>query len=382
MIPHDGLSNPAWHLTIEVASVVLAAVLGALALARFYARRQRIFVFIGTGFLATGVLDAVHAFVSSDLLGGSGIAVSTDVSAWTWLQARVFLSLFLALSAFGALDDDSPEIRETRVYTAALVLTGAVLLVFGLAPTPQAVHPGWFLPRPGEILPAVLFGVASVGYLRRGRWRTDAFEYWLILGLAIAAVAHLAFMSRSIGLYDPFFDAGHLLKLTSYIAVGTGLVASMHSTFRREEEALRIGAVANETLAYEVAVRRQAESVLQRSEERLQGFLDSAHDLIQSTSPEGRIVYVNRAWERALGYDRSEMYDMELASLLHPRCRCRVHHQGWTSRGLRRPSLTSPGRRDTRRDPGDLPRCDRTEGRGAGIGRLEGQRAGPGGKHR
>jgi PAS domain S-box-containing protein len=327
LIPPDGLSNPAWHLTIEVGSVVLAAVLGALALARFYARRQRIFVFIGTGFLATGVLDAVHAFVSSDLLGGSGLAVSADVAAWTWLQARVFLSLFLSLSAFGALDDDGREIHERRVYTVALVLTAAVLLVFGLAPTPRAVHPGWLLPRPGELLPALLFGAASVGYLRRGRWRTDAFEYWLVLGLAIAAVGHLAFMSRSVALYDPFFDAGHLLKLISYLAVGGGLLVSMHDTFRREEEALRVGAVANEALAHEVEVRREAEAVLQRSEERLQGFLDSAHDLIQSTSPDGRIVYVNRAWERALGYDRSEMHDMELASLLHPRCRRRVLKQ-------------------------------------------------------
>lgn len=324
-IPPDGLSHPAWHLTVEVASVVLAGVLGALALVRFYARRQRIFVYIGTGFLATGVLDAVHAFLSSELLSGSGLAVSTEVSAWTWLQARVFLSLFLALSAFGALDqDDGQEVHEGRIYGLAFVLTAGVLTVFGLAPIPLAVRPDWIVPRPGELLPALLFGVAAIGYLRRGRWQNDAFEFWLVLGLLVASVGHLAFMSRSVALYDPFFDAGHLLKLASYGAVACGLLISMHHTFRREEEALRVGAAANEALARQVQVRREAEAVLQRSEERLQGFLDSAHDLIQSTDPDGRIVYVNRAWEDALGYDRAELHGLELASLLHPRCRRRV----------------------------------------------------------
>ncbi len=327
-VPPDGLSDPTWHLAVAVSSVVLAGVLGALALARFYARRQRIFVYIGTGFLATGILDAVHAFLSSELLGGAGVAVSTEVSAWTWLQARVFLSLFLALSAFGALDEEEgQQVRELRVYGLALFLTAGVLVAFGLAPTPLAVRPDWLLPRPAELVPALLFGVAAVGYLRRGLWRSDPFEFWLVLGLVLASVGHLAYMSRSVALHDPFFDAGHLLKLASYLAIGCGLLASMYDTFRREEEALRVGAAANEALAREVQVRREAEAVLQSSEERLQGFLDSAHDLIQSTDPDGRIVYVNRAWEHALGYDRAELHGLQLASLLHPRCRRRVLRQ-------------------------------------------------------
>ncbi len=324
-LPPDGVSNPAWHLAVEIASVVLAWIIGVLALVRFYARRQRIFVFIGTGFLATGVLDAVHAFVSSDLMSGTGFRVSPDVSVWTWLQARVFLSLFLLVSAFGADDgEDASDIRELRVYGLALALTAAVMFVFGLAPTPQTMHPAWLIPRPLELIPALLFGVALVGYLRRGLWRSDPFEFWLVVSMVIATLGHLAFISRSVALYDPFFDAGHLLKLAAYMAVLCGLLVSMHQIFRREAEALRVGAVANQALAREVAVRREAEAVLQRSEQRLQDFLDSAHDLIQSTAPDGRIVYVNRAWEHTLGYARAELDGVQLANLLHPRCRRRV----------------------------------------------------------
>lgn len=329
VIPPDSLSNPAWHLAVEVGSVTLAAILGALALVRFYARRQRLFVFIGTGFLATAVLDGVHAFVASDLLGGSGVMVTPDVSAWTWLQARVFLSLFLAVSVFAA-EPRVPTEREgseSRVFLLALTLALAVLVVFGLVPTPRAIDPARILPRPWELVPAALFALAAAGYLRRGRWRFDAFEYWLIVGLLVACIGHGGFMARSVALYDPFYDAGHLLKLASYLAVACGLLVSIHETFRREAAALVEGADANRALAREVEVRREAESVLQRSEERLQGFLESAHDLIQSTDAQGCIVYVNRAWEHTLGYDRAEVEGRALSEFLHPRCRAKVFRQ-------------------------------------------------------
>lgn len=328
-LPTDNLSNPAWHLALEVASVCLAAMLGALALVRYYARRQRIFVFIGTGFIATGVLDAVHAYVASDLLGGSGLMVSPDVYAWTWLQARVFLSLFLAVSAFAPEPPPGAETSggEARVFLLALALALSVLLVFGLVPTPSLIVPGRVPPRIWELLPGALFAVAGAGYWLRGRWRSDAFEFWLVVGLLIAGFSHAGFMVRSVALYDPFFDAGHLLKLVSYLAVGTGLLVSTHDTFRREEAALAAGAAANAALAREIDVRRDAEIVLQRSEERLQNFLESAHDLIQSVDPEGNLLYVNRAWQNTLGYAKHQMVGHPLGELLHPRCRARVLRQ-------------------------------------------------------
>lgn len=329
VLPTDSLSNPAWHLALEVASVALAGMLGAFALVRYYARRQRIFIFIGTGFIATGVLDAVHAYVASDLLGGSGLMVSPDVSAWTWLQARVFLSLFLAVSSFapepvpGAERDDG----EVRVFLLALGIALAVLIVFGLVPTPGLIVPGRVPARLWELVPGALFGLATVCYLLRRRWMHDAFEFWLVVGLIVATFGHLGFMARSIALYDPYFDAAHLLKLASYLAVGCGLLVSTLETFRREADALATGAAANRALAYEVEVRRDAESVLQRSEERLQNFLESAHDLVQSSDPEGRLIYVNRAWLHTLGYSRDAMVGQPLIEILHPRCRARVVRQ-------------------------------------------------------
>ncbi|HUH12973.1 MAG TPA: PAS domain S-box protein [Longimicrobiales bacterium] len=69
----------------------------------------------------------------------------------------------------------------------------------------------------------------------------------------------------------------------------------------------------------DVTERRQSEDALRESEERLQDFLDSANDLIQSTSPDGAFLYVNRAWRETLGYDDAEVADLNLFDILSPR---------------------------------------------------------------
>jgi PAS domain S-box-containing protein len=344
VLPGQGLSPPTWHVVVEVAATTLAFVLGSLALVRYYSRRQTLFLFIGTGFLATGLLDAVHAVLTAGVIPVRPGTRAEDLSAWSWLQARVFLSLFLFVSvlppAGGGERSGASTLRlrsagpvrgrggrmpdDRSIYATALVLVAAVAAFFGLAPLASAIHPAWVLPRPAELIPGVLFAGALVGYLRRGEWRQDAFQHWLVVSLLINALAQVAFMARSAALHDPFFDVAHLLKLASYLAVFAGLLISIFGTFRREGRALLAVGEANEALAAEIRVRREAEAVLQRSEERLRSFLESAHDLIQSSAPDGRILFVNRAWEGTLGYTRDDLTGMRLADLLHHDCRDEV----------------------------------------------------------
>ena len=56
------------------------------------------------------------------------------------------------------------------------------------------------------------FLLALVGYLRKGSWRTDDFEHWLVLSLIVAFMGQAMFMSFSGRLFDFEFDAAHLLK--------------------------------------------------------------------------------------------------------------------------------------------------------------------------
>ncbi len=64
--------------------------------------------------------------------------------------------------------------------------------------------------------------------------------------------------------------------------------------------------------------RRQTEHQLKESEERYRDLFENANDLIQSTAPDGSLVYVNRAWLKILGYTQEEVPNLSLFDIIHP----------------------------------------------------------------
>ena len=54
------------------------------------------------------------------------------------------------------------------------------------------------------------------------------------------------------------------------------------------------------------------------SEKYIQGFLENVRDLVQSVTPEGRFLYVNRAWRETLGYREDEVPRLSLFDIVHP----------------------------------------------------------------
>ena len=89
------LSGQFVHEVLEAVGTSLAVVIGALALVRFYSKKRSTFLFIGTGFLGTAFLDGYHAVITSSLFPGQ---FERDLSAWSWIASRVFLSLMLYAS--------------------------------------------------------------------------------------------------------------------------------------------------------------------------------------------------------------------------------------------------------------------------------------------
>src|SRR5580704_17837010 len=52
--------------------------------------------------------------------------------------------------------------------------------------------------------------------------------------------------------------------------------------------------------------------------QRLEDLLENIDDLVILATPEGRILYVNRAWREKLGYSRDEINRMNAHDVLHP----------------------------------------------------------------
>ena len=221
------------HTLMEGIATLLASIVGAMSLVRFYSKKNNTFLFIGTGFLGTALLDGYHAAVTSAFFAPYLPSELASLIPWSWVASRLFLSVLLCLSWLAWIREqrlgEAGRISERSVYLVAGGLTLASFLFFAFVPLTRGYYPEFVFHRPEEFVPALLFLVALVGYLRKGKWRDDAFEHWLVLALIVGFVSQAVFMSFSGRLFDMEFDAAHLLKKVSYVCVLTGLLINMNT---------------------------------------------------------------------------------------------------------------------------------------------------------
>jgi two-component system, cell cycle sensor histidine kinase and response regulator CckA len=71
-------------------------------------------------------------------------------------------------------------------------------------------------------------------------------------------------------------------------------------------------------LRAEITERYRAEELLRESEERYRDLFENANDLIHSFTPDGRIVYANRAWKNSLGYSDEDISKLTIQEVIHP----------------------------------------------------------------
>jgi len=265
----DWRGNAEMHTVMEAVATVLAGLVGTLALVRFYSRKENTFLFIGSGFLGTAFLDGYHAVVTSAQIQPFMPSDLPSLIPWSWTASRLFLSVFMLLSWFAWRRKQRlgppGAFEERTVYVFASGLTLVSFLFFAFVPLPAAYYSQLFFPRPEEFVPAALFVAAMVGYLRKGGWRDDPFEHWLVLSLIVGFIAQAAFISHSGRLFDYEFDVAHVLKKASYICVLTGLLINVLASFRQAE----------------------------RSEARLRGAIDSLQEGFALYDADDRLIAFN-----------------------------------------------------------------------------------------
>ena len=235
----DWLGSTELHTLMETVATLLAAFVGVMALARFYSKKSSTFLFICAGFLGTALLDGYHAGVTSSFFNDLWPSAPSSLIPWSWIASRLFLSLLIFFSWWAWTREerlgDAGRLSERTVYALVGAWTVVSFAFFALMPLPRAYYPELLFHRPEEFVPALFFGLALVGYLRKGLWKTDSFEHWLVLSLIVGFMGQAMFMSFSGQIFDFEFDSAHALKKLSYVFVLVGLLISMLDLFKQAE---------------------------------------------------------------------------------------------------------------------------------------------------
>jgi PAS domain S-box-containing protein len=144
----------------------------------------------------------------------------------------------------------------------------------------------------------------------------------LMIGLLSLALVLLISMFLSRAIARPIIKLAHMAT-----RVSEGDLSARAEVTSRDEIGILAQACnqmkdslvkTNSELEQELTERKQAEVALRQSEERYRDLFDNANDLIQSISPDGHLLYVNKAWQEVLGYSKKEIANLKVWDIIHP----------------------------------------------------------------
>jgi len=328
------------HTIMESLSTTLAWMVGITSLIRYYSNKQEyLYLFIGAGFIGTGFLDGYHAIVTSSFFDVYFPTSSESLIPWSWVASRLYLSILFFLGWYYgfryASNTKKITVDEKVIYKIMTVTTFLTFIFFAFVPLPRAYYDEFIFHRPEEFIPALFFAVALVGFYKKGNWKSDFFEHWLVISLVVNLVSQVVFMSFSGHLFDLEFDAAHLLKKISYICVLVGLFYSTFTLFQKADNQNKAldDAVAKERLHSE-EISLELESFSKKLESEI---LEKSDDLVKSnsqisvlldrfnrsviassTNEKGIITYVTDAFCNISGYTKEELIGNTHRVVRHP----------------------------------------------------------------
>jgi PAS domain S-box-containing protein len=68
----------------------------------------------------------------------------------------------------------------------------------------------------------------------------------------------------------------------------------------------------------DITEKKKIIKALKEGNKQLEDFFENANDLIQFFAPDGQILFVNKAWKNALGYNDEEVKELNFKDIIHP----------------------------------------------------------------
>ncbi|MCL6519210.1 MAG: SpoIIE family protein phosphatase [Armatimonadetes bacterium] len=210
--------------------LVAIAVFGIM-LSGYYLHSRRIFLYLGAGFLAAGVMD-VWIALSFSIPGHDAIRSQTGYAIW--MASRLTLG---TLAVVGFIRHRTPALRsrsalEVATFTASAVLWASILIFLA-----STFPLGRFFSARGvspivNAVCTVLFAVACVGYSRASVHRGNLLVAWMTYGFMFATFGQLAIglAKNPVGL---LFGFSNVMKVLGYLTPLAGLLAEQSRLQRR-----------------------------------------------------------------------------------------------------------------------------------------------------
>jgi diguanylate cyclase (GGDEF)-like protein len=219
--------DPLLYGQLQITSGLLALIIGASALVRFRGTRDRLPLILACGFVIVGI-TLISSSLVSFRIADSDVGLRDPM---TWVIGRTFLAVLLvtALVVERRLPTARNPGREIIVALVTVVLSASLLSVaHGRLPGEMLVHLGGAFPRPGNLFPAGLFLLATVGYQRRLKHNTSPFDRSLYLTAGLNVACCLA-ASQSEHRLDAPFAFAEILQFSSYaVLLGGALLDNVH----------------------------------------------------------------------------------------------------------------------------------------------------------
>ena len=233
-------SNGEMHTLLEAIATVLLLIGGAMSLVRYYTKKTSEFLLLGSGFLGTALLNGYHGVITSSFLAGRTPSALAALSLWSGITPRLFLALLMCASLLAgrraSRHSTTGRREELLIYVLIGTFTVFSFFFFGIVRLPLEYFPNFAVHRPSLAAPGIFFALAAVGYWRKGDWKTDDVEHWLLLSLIIGAISYLTYHPFYNNLHDPLYVIGHVLNVLQYACMLIGLFISMASIFKSEAE--------------------------------------------------------------------------------------------------------------------------------------------------
>lgn len=235
LILADFLSNlptspdPLFFGQLQFTSGIIAITFAGAAFVRFRGTRDRLPLILAAGFVIVGVTLASSSLASSNPSPSETAASLRD--PMTWVIGRTLLAVLLVSAPLVQKRyawSRNPG-REIAAVLVLVVLVSTVLsILHGHLPSSFVVQPGRFFPRPGNLVPAAFFLLATLSYHRRLKNVSASFDLSLYFAAAINFWCSVA-AAQSDRRLDATFALAAVLQFSSYaILLGGALLDNLH----------------------------------------------------------------------------------------------------------------------------------------------------------